>query len=88
MEREVNSYTTQLQELIYEGQLTHVKTWCSEALDKAALETKTTQMRKFDELKRRYTNGALDPKRVVKNVSSRILLVEICMSLFIPVYLC
>lgn len=73
LEREDNTYTTQLQELICEDQLMHVKTWCSEAADKEALKTKTRQMRKFDELKRRYTSGALDPKRVVKNVSNRIL---------------
>ena len=41
--------------------------------DKASLETKVRQKRKFDELKRICTNGALDPKRVVRNVSSRIL---------------
>ena len=58
LEMEVNTYTTQLQDLICEDQLMRVKKWCSEAADKASLETKTRQMRKFDELKRRCTNGA------------------------------
>ena len=50
-----------------------IEKWCSEAADKASLETKHRQKLKFDKLKRIHTNGVLDPKRVVRNVSNRIL---------------
>ena len=71
IESEINTCTSQLLELTNEEQITSIKKWCSEAAEKASLETRTRQKQKFDRLKEKRENGSLDPKRVVKNISSR-----------------
>ena len=47
--------------------------WCSKAAEKTSQTTKTRQMEKFDKLKSAHNTASLDPKKVVKNVSSRTL---------------
>ena len=71
MESEINIYTLQLRELTCEEQVTSIKRWCSEAAEKTSLETSKRQKVKFKHLRlKKHGNGTLDPKRVVKNMSS------------------
>ena len=65
-----------LREQTSEELATRIKEWCSEAAEKASLETKTRQKQKFDRLVEKHESGSLDPKRVVKNISNRSLSVN------------
>jgi len=76
IESAINTCARQLQELTTEEQTARIQKWCSEAAEKASLETRTRQKQKFDRLKEEHEYGSLDPKRVVKNISNRSLSVN------------
>ena len=50
-----------------------IEKWCANAAAEASNKAKTRQKKKFDQLSARHQSSTLDPKRVVKNISSRTL---------------
>ena len=75
MTNEVLRYETQLQETLTVEQQQPLREWCSTAASKMDLKAKTRQRGKFERLltEKQGARLTLDPKKVVKNFSSRTL---------------
>lgn len=74
-EKEVNINTEKLQRILTREEWRNVEAWCLKAADDEASETKDKHKRKFQTLAEGNKSNAfkLDRKRVVKNLSNRVL---------------
>ena len=71
-EKGIADYNEQVRALVGEDKWKQLKTWCSSTTETVHLETKTTQMQKFERLQaKQHLVPQLDKDKLVKNLSSR-----------------
>ena len=73
IEKKIDTYSESLHASTNEAQMSRIMDWCSNRENSANLTTKEKQKRKFERLQSTNLPQQLDPQKVVKNISSRMI---------------